>query len=77
MLFRSGRGLPPAAQWASWLSPALLARVGEGRVRALAAREPRASFDGRLLRLGRLALDAYDPADEALRLRVGRELFGR
>lgn len=72
-----GRGLPPAAQWASWLSPALLARVGEGRVRALAAREPRASFDGRLLRLGRLALDAYDPADEALRLRVGRELFGR
>ena len=72
-----GRGLPPAAQWASWLSPALLARVGEGRVRAVAAREPRASFDGRLLRLGRLALDAYDPADEALRLRVGRELFGR
>ena len=22
-----GRGLPPAAQWASWLSPALLART--------------------------------------------------
>ena len=69
-------GLPTAVHWANWLSPALSARLGP-RAAGVASGEAGASFDGRLLRLGRRLLDAYDPADEALRLRAQAALLGR